>query len=263
MFEWLETELKLIRTSGFHAVDGPAHAELSNAINKSDLLLPSSYREFVMRFGNAKLYRRASNKSYRVGVFAGPRAANSNAKGKRFQIGSHDGARVYITNFHHGYHIFESEVDREEQVAETFEEWLEESCAQARSEFSDKQWSEIVDGPRPFSAEEAQIIEARERFHWAVLGVDLEGSHIFEVKNLSTKTLPVLTIGIRSKDGNLNGAVRLRVKSIAPGQTALLNVGCYRGLVQPEEMEAFPLPDPKPEDREYYPELLAANDLLL
>jgi len=70
MFEWLEQEISAVRTPRFHVVDGPVEAKLRQAVMQSGLLLPPSYREFVLNFGNAKLYRRAQSNSYRIGVFA-------------------------------------------------------------------------------------------------------------------------------------------------------------------------------------------------
>ena len=64
--------------------------------------------------------------------------------------------------------------------------------------------------------------------------------------------LPALTIGVRSKDQELNGLIRLNVSRVGPGQVSVLNVGCYKKLVPPEEIEVFAVPDPQPEDRNYY-----------
>ena len=77
MFEWLDQEISAIKTPRFHLVDGPADPKLRESIMRSQLAIPSSYREFVLRFGNAKLYRR-SRSGYLVVVFAGPREATLN-----------------------------------------------------------------------------------------------------------------------------------------------------------------------------------------
>jgi len=65
----------------------------------------------------------------------------------------------------------------------------------------------------------------------------------------------MLTLGVRSKNGRLNGSVALKIGHIGPGQTALLHVGCYKGLMPANEIEVFALSDPQPEDRELYREL--------
>ena len=92
------------------------------------------------------------------------------------------------------------------------------------------------------------MIEARRRIQCRVLGIDAEGNHILEIINAGRRSLPALTMGLRSKDGQLNGAIRLNIKHIGPGQTAVLHADCYKNLVSPLEVEVFALPDPKPED---------------
>jgi hypothetical protein len=124
MFEWLEEEISAIKTPRFHLVDGPANAELRDAVMQSSLPLPSSYREFVLKFGNAKLYRRARNDSYQVHVYAGPREGTLNDGTRLYHLGSHDGASVYVKPDPNSAKlpIFEFEDDSEEQVAESFEQ---------------------------------------------------------------------------------------------------------------------------------------------
>jgi hypothetical protein len=73
MHEWLEEEMRSIKTPKFHLVDGPASSEFRKVIESSDFRLPESYREFLLKFGNAQLYRYSSN--YYITVFAGPREA--------------------------------------------------------------------------------------------------------------------------------------------------------------------------------------------
>ncbi len=259
MFEWLEREIAEIKTARFHVVDGPAPASLREAMVRSSLALPSSYKDFVLKFGNAKLYRRARSDSYRVGVFAGPRELRLNDGALAYQLGFHDGAIVYVKpeTGTPDIPVFESEAGTEEKVADDFAEWLIASCLHARSMYGTEEWAEILRGPKPFTAEEQAVIEARRLIQWRVHGVDTSGNHIFEVVNAGTRTIPVLTVGVRSKDGRLNGAILLRIGHIGPGQTSTLHVGCYKDLMPPHEIEVFALPDPRPEDREGYAELEA------
>jgi hypothetical protein len=256
MFDWLEQEISAIGTPRFHVVDGPADEKLREAVLQSDLFLPASYLEFVLRFGNAKLYRVSHNNSYQIGVFAGPRVTTQKDGTLTYHLGFHDDTSVYIKL---GYKpielpIFEFDADEEEQVAENFQEWLETSCAQARNTYDKRQWAEIVRGPKPFTAKEEAIIEARRQIQWRVLGIDAAGNHKIEVTNAGSCTLPAFKIGVRSKDGRLNGAVRLGIGDLGPGQTTVLHVGCYKDFRRPDELEVFQLPDPMPEDRAGYPE---------
>jgi hypothetical protein len=229
MFEWLEHEISIIKTPRFHVVDGPVEAKLREAVMHSGLPLSPSYKEFVLKFGNAKLYRRAQSDGYRVGVFAGPSSTE--------------------------FPVFEFESGSEEKVADDFEEWLRESCAHARNTYGKEKWAEIVRGPEPFTVEERQLIEARHAIQWRVLGIDADGNHIFEVTNASGRALQLLTVGVCSKDHRLNGAIRLKIGHIGPGQTGIVHADCYKDLVSPHVIEVFALPDPQPEDRERYAEL--------
>ena len=256
MFEWLEREISAMNTPRFHLVDGPADEKLREAVLESDLPLPPSYREFVLKFGNAKLYRWAQDGAYLIGVFAGPRKATLKDGACIYHLAWHDGASVYVKPESNSGElpIFEFEAGSEEKAADNFGEWLRASCAHARNLYGMEKWAEILRGPEPFTAEEKEIVETRRRIQWRVLGIDPAGNHVFEVTNAGSRTLPVLTVGVRSRNGRLNGAVRLRIGDIGPGQTAVLHADCYKDLVLPQEVETFALPDPRPEDRDGYSE---------
>jgi hypothetical protein len=45
------------------------------------------------------------------------------------------------------------------------------------------------------------------------------------------------------------------VGHIGPGETAVVEKDAYRDLVAPEDVEAYALPDPEPEERDRYGEL--------
>ncbi len=257
MYEWLEHEISAIKTPRFHVIDGPVEAKLQEAIMQSGLLLPSSYREFALRFGNAKLYRMAQSDIYQIGVFAAPREAILGDGTRIYHLGFHDDASVYVKPVSDSieFPIYEFESGFEEKVADDFEKWLRESCAHARNRYGKEKWAEIVRGPEPFTVEEQEIIEARRAIQWRVLGIDTDGGQMFEVTNASRRTLPVLTVGVHSKDRQLNGAVLLKIGHINPGQTKIVHADCYKNLVPPASVKMFDLPEPQPEDREFYDEL--------
>jgi hypothetical protein len=75
---------------------------------------------------------------------------------------------------------------------------------------------------------------------------------MYEVTNGADRHLPFLSIGIRAKHGKLEGGVWLPIGHIAPGRTAVVAKDTYRGLLNPTDVEAFPLPDPEPEERARY-----------
>lgn len=256
MFEWLEHELAVIKTPEFHLVDGPADPKLEEAVVGSTLPLPAAYKDFVRRFGNAKLYRRAPS-SYLIHVFAGPRETTLLDGTPIYHIGFNDGAIVYVKPASEGHEgsIFEFELNAEDRVSDDFETWLAASCAHVRGRYGKEKWEEILRGPEPFGPDELEVIEARRRIRWRVVGIDGAGNHVLEVLNGSDRVLPVLTVGVRSRDHRLNGAVWLSIGHIGPGASASLHVDCYKDLVRPGEIEVFDMPDPTPIDREQYREL--------
>lgn len=251
MFEWLEREINEIKTPRFHVVEGPANTELEEAVTRSGLPLSRAYMEFVLKFGNAKLYRNSLD-GHMIRVFAGPREAILKNGEQVYYLGFNSGASVYVkpSTSMIALPIFEFE-DIEEKVADDFAEWLRKSCNLARKNYG-KKWEEILRGPKSFTHEEQELVEVRGKIQWKVVGIDEQKNLIFEVTNKGNRSLPFLTIGVRSKDRGLNGAVRLDVHSIGPGQTGLLHRDCYKEFRRPEEIEAFALPEPRPEDRDYY-----------
>jgi hypothetical protein len=256
MFEWLEIEMSAIKTPKFHSVDGPADQDMREAVMRSELPVPQSYREFVLKFGSAKLYRDARNDSYRIGLFAAPRETTLDDGTRIYHLGFHEGASVYAKSKTSKAEpsIFEFETETEELVADNFEKWLISSCVCARKSYGKKKWAEIVRGPKPFTLIEEEIIKSRRQIHWRVIGIDATGDHIIEVTNAGSRTLPMLTLGVRTKDRRLNGAAFLQIGHIGPGQTSVLHADCYKNLVSPNNIEVFSLPEPRPEDRERYGE---------
>jgi hypothetical protein len=255
MFEWLEDEIAAIKTPRFHLFEGPADSRLREAIDQSTLPLCSAYKQFVLKFGNAELYRKSRN-GYRISVYAGPREATLDDGTHIYHLGSHDDASVYVkpANNSVGLPIFEFEDGSEERVANNFKEWLEEACSRARNKYGKQKWAAILRGPIPFTREEEAMLETRRRIEWRVLGLDDVGNHMFAITNAGNRTFPAITVGVRSKDKRLTGAIRLTIGHIGPGQSAVLHADCYKDLVPPNEIEAFALPEPQPEDREYYHE---------
>jgi hypothetical protein len=121
-----------------------------------------------------------------------------------------------------------------------------------RVEEPDSDTDDAGDAPPPFTAEELAIVEARRQFTWRVVGVAPGGEVLYEVTNGSNRNLPFLSIGIRGKVGNLQGGVWLPVGHILPGQTAVIAKDTYRDLLDPDDVEAYALPDPEPKQRARY-----------
>ena len=103
--------------------------------------------------------------------------------------------------------------------------------------------------PKPF--DDRHLLQAGFE-HVATYPYTDDGEVLYEVANGSNRHLPFLSIGIRGKVGNLECGVWLPVGHIAPGQTAVVAKETYRDQLDPSDVEAFPLPDPEPEERARY-----------
>jgi hypothetical protein len=268
MLDWLDEEMAKIKTRKFHVVEGPAPPELRQAVEDSGIHIPPSYKEFIFRFRNAKLYRQGS--SYLVQVFAVPREIRLDKGEPLLHFGRTDVGLAYFKEAllvpDGESPVFERGHERGglRKTADGFEQWLEAKCRAARKLFADEQWEAIENGPPPFSEQEKAIVEARNHFRWRVLGVAPSGDLQFEVHNGSAMTLPYFSLGLRGelrppKSGPLDGGVWLPVSSVSPGETRVIETDCYKDLVNPTDAKVFELPDPEPEDRTDYWEFRALH----
>jgi hypothetical protein len=96
MFECLDQELAEIRTKRFHVVDGPASDSFRAAVLASQFPAPPSYVEFVLRFGNAKLYRMTGLDFYWLRVFAAPFDVESRSGEPLLYVGGYDESCAYV-----------------------------------------------------------------------------------------------------------------------------------------------------------------------
>ena len=264
MYEWLNEEISQIRTRRFHMFDGPASAETQRSIVSCDTPLPPSYKEFILRFGNASLYRHRT--FYYITVFASPISSVTDSGERYLQFG-----RTWTSNAFFKKDLLspgsESPVFEEFsttfcKTADNFEVWLKEKADSARKCFKTNEWAAIVKGPVPFTAEEMERVEARKLFKWRIIGIAANEDMCFEIQNRSSMTLPYLSIGIRGnlrppKNGPLTGGVFIPVSTILPGMTKVIDFDCYKQFISPVDTEAFELPDPGPEDRDAYWEFRA------
>ncbi|MEG3977456.1 hypothetical protein QT970_22930 [Microcoleus sp. herbarium8] len=255
MFDWLRDEMGRIKTRKFHVVDGPLLDEQRELVERSDLPVPPSYKEFVIQFGSAKLYRQGS--IYLVQVFNVPTNAQSDDGHVLLHFGRTDIALAYFRESMlvpgEESPVFEWEHEQGVlEAASSFEEWLKARCFEARKLFTNKEWAAIEEGPPPFTEQEQAIVESRRKFRWQVIGIADNGNLMFEVHNGSNMVLPFLSIGVRAKNGKLNGGVWLPVSSIQPGKTCILEQDCYKKWLLPEEVDVFEKPDPEPEERDRY-----------
>jgi hypothetical protein len=253
MYEWLELEIRQIKTRMFHVVDGAASGGAQTTIKELGKVLPPSYRQFLLRFGKAKLYRELDY--YLLGVLSEPKEGSDRGGHPIMCIGHYDDSRAYFRlPLEPGRElpVFEWGGGGLRRVSATFESWVEKRCADCRKRMGSARWSEILDGPTAFTPRELSIVAARPRFEWTVIGRTVNGNLRFRVHNGSDLVLPFLSLGVRSRDGTFNGGVYLPIADLAPGQTAVIERECYKRQVDPNLLEAFALPDPEPEDRDRY-----------
>ena len=250
MYEWLKKEIQKVKTRRFHVVDGPSPA--SQLFGGAGDPPPPSYREFLSLFGGARLYHRGG--SYLLGV---RREAVVAPDGNLWCIGHFDEYRAYFRRQELASDceapVYEWSRGGLREVGESFDVWLESRARSARRSLGRKAWKQIMDGPSPFTLNERTIVEARKQFRWRVVGVNpSSGALRFEISNGSNRTLPYLSLGVRARDGRMEGGVRLPVASIEPGTVRVIERECYKGILAPDEVEVFSLPDPEPEDRDRY-----------
>ena len=254
-FSWLEDQIRTVKTNNFFVVDGPVSKSLRKRIETTPLGVPSSYKSLAIQFGNAKLY--CSRQRYIVEVFAAPRETKSAEEEELLQFGKTDESPGFFKMADlrdDGAEIPVYEWNPEDGVHKAypgFESWLVENCRIARRQFKKKRWTEIENGPRPFSEHEEAIIQARRLFKWKLVGIADDGDLLLEVSNGSTMRLPYLTVGVRGKTIGRGGKF-VPVSAIQPGERKVIKVGCYKKVEPPSELELFDEPDPLPETRDSY-----------
>jgi hypothetical protein len=106
----------------------------------------------------------------------------------------------------------------------------------------------------PFTQAEIDMLSERQRIVWSHTGATPEGDQELTVENHSNRRFLKLTIGVRSKDGRLNGAAWVDISGIAAGAQGRLTIPCYKGAIDPRLIQLVNLPDPQPEDRAFFAE---------
>ena len=254
LFNWLEQEISEVKTRKFFDFDGPASEGLRKSIEESTLSVPNSYKAFVMRFGNAKLYKQHAG--YALGVRAAPVEAISKDGEPMLCFGYYQDHQAYFKTqlLHDGEEapVFESQAGGLRQVADGFAPWLKLRSDDARKAIGVKRWKMILQGPKPFTEKEAALVEARKAYSWHIVGTDDNGDVLFQVHNGSKLVLPFYSVGIRDKRGGFSGQVWLPVSQIEPGSTDTVKHECYKNYIDRSNIEAYELPDPEPEDRDSY-----------
>lgn len=273
VFDWLTQEIAAIRSNKFHLVEGPASPEFREVVERHGQMMSTSYKCFVLQFGNAKLYRRTTsyNDSYLIEVYAGPRETSVEGGMQFLQIGKTSGSLVFVKEapldkcgespvfeWQHGQGM--------RQRSAGFLGWLEMKCNWARKQYKKREWKKVIQGPLPFSDFELDVVKARRCIIWRVVGISADGNLRFEIRNSSKIALPYLTLGFRGKmrppkQGELKGLLRLPISTVLPECTGVVDFDCYKDFVSPEDGVPFDLPDPGTEDRLVYWEFNSSGRL--
>jgi hypothetical protein len=225
----------------------PASAADITAAN----VVSATHADFLRQYGEIRAF--PDGRAYRLHVHA-LRPPVERDGCELLELGNDDGLPVYFTMNDAGkvYAIFDGELD---EVAGSFDEWLEGAFQHIHDSYSDEEWQELLDGAPPFSTEERAIVDARKRFDVELEGVTPDKKLRLRVHNGSARTLPWLTVGVRSRDPLFEGALWLDVSKLGPGATETFTVDAYRDLTEPENLELISLPDPTPGDRSSFREL--------
>lgn len=260
VFEWLDSELKRVKHTTFHKIEGES--------DPGDRNLPPSYREFIGKFGTVKLYRRSSY--WLINIYGSPRFAESPDGTRLVNFGRTDTAIAYfaatsvsagieppVIEWTHGRGLRNSKL--------SFALWLAAKAKAARRHFTAKEWRALEISPIPFDDEELLILDARQKYSWRIVGIAPNGDIRIEVTNAGLRVLPYLSIGVharlRSRPGEpFEGGIFLPVSGVLPGETQIIEFDCYKNIVDPLDVELIKLPQPAPDERNHYWEFRAKQD---
>ncbi|MCX6922371.1 MAG: hypothetical protein NT154_04020 [Verrucomicrobia bacterium] len=259
MHDWLRDELRTIKDRKFHIIRAPQGAYGSEFRIDWPMRPPESYRKFIEEFGPAMLYRKLS--FWLIRVHNRPVPHVDPRPGQCLIFGGFDSGRAYFRLSDLGASeapVYETRGASGLFItAPSFDEWLAQRAHAARKRYKKAEWTKILRGPDPFTAEELEIVAARKQFQWRLLEVSKMGRMTFRVANMSDRRLPFLSLGIRGP--SLVGGLWLPVADIGVGETRTVEKEGYTCMKDPSLQEAFDLPDPWPEDRERYLEFKSAT----
>lgn len=227
-FEWLRLEIQLIKSKRFHIFESVYGDDLSYEGSRGACILKGSYLAFLDEFGWAKLFTDHRDspvvtvyplKSYRCHICQ---------NGKTY-IGFGDRGYQHVCFDEESIledgqsRVYSVSRNKATELYSDFSEWLISAYDWAKAKYSSKKWRRIIDGPPQFSFDELSIVESRRLFQWSMIGFAADGDALFEVENLSTMTLPFLTIGIRDVNQQiLIGSAWLDVSHIEPGKKTVV-----------------------------------------
>ncbi|VTR99026.1 Uncharacterized protein OS=Planctomyces maris DSM 8797 GN=PM8797T_10294 PE=4 SV=1 [Tuwongella immobilis] len=228
---------------------GKESGDITAALSLSSAF-PPSYIEFLTRYGGVKLFREGFG--YQMAVLPTPMKVDDDDYGDLYQFGWYHDSFCYFspTFMKPGAESPVYEIDDGElvMVAPSFSEWFSRGATALLSQQPLMGEGELA---VTFSEQEQAIVRRRTQYQWHITG-RTEKFVVINMTNLSDATLDFITIGVRSIDRSLNGAVRVDVRDLAVGMSKDIPLDCYSELVHPSQVELFNLPEPSPATRSMY-----------
>lgn len=216
-----------------------------------------SYADFMQEFGGVQLFR--NGRSYRLEVYSAPRGLLHEHLGPMWWVGRFEATRACIAE---SESVGRSEArvwewnyaTRWKRTPWTFQEWVESKCTRATKMYRKSEWAALSNGPSPFTPREKAIAAARALYSWSVVGVD-DSADLIEIRvsNGSTIALDYISVDVigrmRETEELLEGGIVIPAGQVAPGQSTIIGVDCYRSLIDPRTAVLSDVPPLGPEDR--------------
>ncbi len=255
MYKWLNKELSEVKWRKFFVFKGGVDPRAIAELEEQFAPLPIDYKRYLLERGDSRLFRCLVHGWYNFAILGNPQTQSGRDGETLLLIGFYKGCSAYFRKSNNTNEIepcvLEGVRPALRRVAGSFGEWLKKRLESSRKLYKKSEWKHIAKGATPFSDEELRIVDALKDYDFEKTGISPDGNLLIRVHNGSSMKLHYLTAGARAK-GRLEGAVRLQVSSIAPGETKIIERDCYKSLVRAEEIELFRKPPPDPEDRELY-----------
>jgi len=258
LYAWIADEAKQVRWRRFFSFNPNAAEDLPDAQQPIGGL-PPDYVQFVMKFGETRLFREFRTGSYKLAVFSKPRVIAGRNSDVLVEIGfyinggyAHFRRKNIASTMDGG--VFEGAGLGLRKAADSFEEWIRNRFQRCRKSISKRDWKRVLEGPPPFTEEELRVIEARNQFQLERVGVASNGDMQIRVLNGSQIRLSHLTIGARVP-GRLEGTVYLDVSGVGPHECRTIEHDCYKSIATADRVELFQKQLVDPEDREMFYEL--------
>ena len=248
MYENLIKDIKKIKTRNFHKLEVKDFSKLDDLLFKEKNEPTLEY--FWKAFGGAKLFR-VGRMSYKMVIF-NKLEFNEYKKNELVYFSFVDDVRFFLDQ--KTGEIYKGVEGGFKKEASSFLDWFSVSYNCLVGSYKKNDWKKIVSGPSPFSQEEIELLKLKKNIVWQDMGLEGESSQrIFSVENRnSSGVVKWLTIGVKSIDKRLNGAIYLDIEGVKEGETVNITNSCYSELYDPRKLETFPIDMQGPEEREYF-----------